>query len=247
MRRLLSTAGLLSLAALLASVGCTITTGNGATGTGNNFDDTPQSPNTQPSNPDCNECLFQGCSGSWAVCQSSGECMAIYQCAVQPSCAPDGQCVRGCFDAHPSGQAAYTSLYTCDQAFACGGCTSECTPTAQTCQGVTPAYGPSPTQTTDAGTPTETDSGTTPAPDASQPTNPPTSPTDCNGCTATKCANEKGACAAGSDCDAYSQCVSACTDASCVSGCESSHASGKTASDQLATCVASQCATECGF
>jgi len=243
MRRLIPTLSLFAFAALTGLVGssaCTVTTG-GPAGTGNGFDDTPQSPNTQPSNPSCNECLFQACSGSWTVCQGSSECMAIYQCAIQPNCASDGQCVRSCYDAHASGQNAYTALYTCDQAFACGGCSSECAPSQQSCSGVTPAYAPTPTA--DAGT-TVPDSGTTTVPDSGTTQ---TTPTDCNGCTDAKCATQKAGCAAGSDCDAYSQCVSACTDAACVTNCESSHQDGKNASDQLATCTTSQCATECGL
>src|SRR5436305_1234007 len=115
--RLFGTVALVGLAAA-AGAACTITTGPYQ---GGDLGASGGSGGGQTTTPACNECLFQACGGAWAVCQQSSECSAIYQCAVQPSCVGDGQCVRGCFDAHPGGQRAYTALYTCDEAYACGG------------------------------------------------------------------------------------------------------------------------------
>ena len=212
--------GLFGGMSLLATEGCTVTTGNGPIDFDSGRADSLAPP--PPGNAACNGCLFQQCGGQWAVCQQSDECMAIYQCAIKTGC--DGTCVRGCYDAHPTGQKGYTALYTCDGAGTACECSSQCNAT-RTC-----------TAPVDAGS-TETstaDSGTPPA-------------NDCSACTATNCADQKASCAQGTECDAYSQCLNACTDAACVTTCASSHASGKTASEDLGACTIQKCSTACGL
>jgi hypothetical protein len=207
----------------MGSQGCTITTGDGDAG-GFSFDSGPAADagvTPKAGNAACNSCLFQQCSGQWAVCQSSAECTAIYQCATKTGC--DSTCVTACFNAHPSGQNAYTALYTCDQVGACDpGCQSPCGTPASSC----------PTTTADAGT---VDTGTT------------SGPLDCTSCAETKCQTENGKCGVGSDCDKYSQCTAVCNDTACIDGCGTANEAGKTDSTALATCTTSQCKSECGL
>jgi hypothetical protein len=166
----------------------------------------------------CNECLFQQCSGQWAVCQQTAECLAIYQCATKPNC--DQNCVNACFAGHPAGQQEYTALYTCDQVGSCGTCKTQCNTQSSSC--------PTPDAGTDSGTP---DAG----------------PLSCTDCSAQKCAAEKTACGSGSDCDGYSQCLAVCQDIPCVEACGLAHADGKKASEALGTCTVNQCKSECGL
>ncbi|MDB4998892.1 MAG: hypothetical protein JWM74_6324 [Myxococcaceae bacterium] len=210
----------------MGSQGCTVTTGDSDAG-GFSFDSGPKPDSgvTPPTgNAACNSCLFQQCSGQWAVCQSSTECTAIYQCATKTGC--DQNCVTACFNAHPTGQNAYTALYTCDQVGACApGCQSPCGTPASSCPQVDPV---------DSGT--TTDSGTvTPG------------PVDCTGCAQTKCKTENDKCGVGSDCDQYSQCTTVCNDTPCIDACGEAHATGKTDSNALATCTTTSCKVECGL
>ncbi len=209
--------------AAMSAEGCTISSGNGDasdfsfdSGSSGNDGGT----GTQ-GNPACNSCLFQGCSGQWAVCQQSTECISIYQCATKAGC--DQNCVTQCFNDHPNGQKEYTALYTCDQSAACtSSCMSACNTPAASC----------PSGGQDGG------GGTV---DAAPPV------LTCSDCTTQKCATENSKCAPDSDCDKYSQCVNACADLNCISGCGTTYAQGKTDSEALATCTSSSCKTECGL
>lgn len=166
----------------------------------------------------CNECLFGQCSAQWAVCQQTPECFAIYQCATAPAC--NQACVDACFAGHPSGQPAYTALYTCDQAGSCGVCQGACSTPASAC--------------------TKPDAGTDSGP-------PDAGPLSCTDCSTQKCAPEKTACGAGSDCDGYSQCLAVCQDIPCVDACGLAHTAGKAASEALGTCTTTKCKDECGL
>ena len=204
---------------------CTVTVGEGSASNfdGGAFRDTGSTTVTPPSgSPVCNSCLFQGCSGQHAVCQSDSECIAIYQCATAPTCTTQA-CVNACFDAHPAGQNHYTALYTCDQRQACAACSTQCS--VASCAPVTPV--------------TPVDAGVE-RPDTS-------APLDCSGCTNLRCAKEQAACGPNSDCDVYSACVIACADAACTNQCATTHSVGKAASEALATCTGAQCKSECGF
>lgn len=222
------------------SQGCTFVTSDEPLD-GGTFDGNPSppigSPDGAPQTNACNECLFQGCTGQWAVCQQSGECRAIYQCATQPACANDQSCVDQCYAAHPQGQSAYYALALCNRDRACSSCSAECSPQSGVCA---PATQP------DAGTP---DTGTTVdagAPDTGTTTD--AGPVeDCAACTQSKCGTEKAACAPSTDCDAYSLCLAACTDATCVDKCDADHPQGKAASSALSTCMVNQCSTNCGL
>lgn len=123
---------------LAASQGCTVTVGPGSDidsgpcglfGCNDGGKDT--SPPVDSSAPNkCNQCLFGQCSGQWAVCQQSADCMSIYQCATAPMC--DQKCVNACFTASPAGQKPYLALASCDSAGQCGACKTDCnTPPSQ--------------------------------------------------------------------------------------------------------------------
>jgi len=191
----------------------------------------------------CDECLFQSCAGQWAVCQQSSECMAIYFCSTAASC--DQNCIDNCFAAHPTGQNAYYALASCDLATACGTCTSTCMPAAGTCAqpdgGTTPEASTGDDGGDDGGSVPEAstgdDGGT--AADASV--------ASCSDCTAATCASQKAACATGSDCDKYTQCLAMCTDVTCVSTCGTTFAAGQMASQALGTCVSNGCKSQCGL
>jgi hypothetical protein len=122
---------------LAASQGCTVTVGPGSdidSGPcgifGCNDGGADTSTEAAPPPNKCNECLFGQCSGQWAVCQQSTDCMAIYQCATAPNC--DQACVNKCFTSSPNGQKAYLSLANCDSAGQCGTCQTACnTPPGQ--------------------------------------------------------------------------------------------------------------------
>src|SRR4051794_8700219 len=90
--------GMLLGATTLATEACTITTSDkpldfGDSGIGNTGDTGTKGPDT--SSLSCNECLFQGCTNVWAVCQNDAECRAIYQCSTQPNAN-----VTACFCTH---------------------------------------------------------------------------------------------------------------------------------------------------
>jgi hypothetical protein len=210
--------GLGSVGAMGAQ-GCTVTTGDGP------YYGTDAAPGTDSAAPvnACNACLFQGCRGQFSVCANAPECIAIYQCAVAPSCVTSGACVQACYDAHPSGQPAYDALVDCDKIGQCSTCQATCGVSAASC--TTPAV--------DAGT----DDASTP--DAAPPVD------ACDSCVGTKCATQKQACGPASDCDLYTQCVLACADQACADTCGTNHAAGKTASTALGTCTTGSCATEC--
>jgi len=203
---------------------CTVSVGDGEPGSFD-FDagrtDTSAPPITTPPTTDAGNLACNSCLFQGCSGQHA-VCQGSAECLAIYQCATkagcDQACVNQCFDAHPTGQAEYTALYTCDQARTCSSaCAAACNATQ------------CPTPTPDAG---ET-------PDAA--------PLDCSGCTKLRCANEQGACAAGSDCDAFSSCVIACGDAACTEKCQTDHAIGKAASDALASCTGAQCKTECGF
>ena len=200
-----------------------------------------------PTGNACNECLFQQCSGNWAVCQNQTECFAIYTCAI--ACSGSQTCINACFCGHPDGQNAYVGLAACDSVYSCGSCNTQCTPAAASCTspgviardlcGATVDAGPTP----DAGTP----DASTEIPDAALPPTDAAVVLDCTGCISGKCSAEKNACAPQSECEAFTLCLAACSDAACISGCETAHPTGKTASQALDTCTTTNCKDACGL
>ncbi len=212
-----------------AAPGCTVALGPGTPSDGgcdpffqNCTDGAPVDAAKEAAPPvnQCNQCLFGQCSGQWAVCQSSqgaGGCMSIYQCATAPSC--NQACVDACYKAGTAaGQKAYLSLSSCDTAGLCGACQSTCKTPPASCQ------------VPDGGT----------APDASV-------VQDCTTCTTNKCSTQKAACAQGTDCNDYTQCLAVCKDVSCINACGLAHPQGKTDSKALGDCTTAQCAKECGL
>jgi hypothetical protein len=172
-----------------------------------------------PTDP-CNSCLYTQCVGAYSNCVTSSSCLGIYQCATAPACAADGgSCVQECFDAgDATGQALYLALGDCDQSAYCpnpgAACASVCNPAASTCA-------------EDAGT--AADAGT----DAAG--------SSCNDCQAALCSSQLSACAAGSQCAQYNQCVLGCGDTSCATACQSAYAAGYEAATQLGSCTLTSC------
>ena len=248
-------AGLLVAAATAA--GCTVTTSDEPLD-GGNFDGNIETPDSAGSDggtvpTGCNECLFQQCSGSWAVCQNDQECMAIYTCATTTANC-DQNCINSCFCAHPNGQNKYVALAACDSYYACNTCKTECPtlsqPQACTAPGVIQrdVCG---AQVVDAGVdsaPPE-DSGADSAPpvDAALPPTDAAQVQDCTTCTTNSCSSEKQACAPGSECEAYTLCLAACSDTACFDKCGTDHATGKAASQALENCTITNCKTACNL
>jgi hypothetical protein len=173
---------------------------------------------------DCNACLVQACEDQWSVCASSADCMAIYTCATKPSCVTDTACVTACYNASPQGQKAYDAISSCDQAAKPCGCASAC----GVASGVCPMQDAAPEASDDAA-----EGGG--------------NGVSCAACASQSCANENAACAPGTPCDAYGQCLASCTDSACIAQCISANADGRNASDKLGSCLSTNCAGACGL
>jgi hypothetical protein len=94
---------------------------------------------------------------------------------------------------------------------------------------------------------TGVDAATPPPEDGGSAATDATTVEDCATCTNGKCSSEKSACAQGSECDAYAQCLAACTDTACFDKCGTGHATGKAASQALETCTITNCKVACGL
>lgn len=151
-----------------------------------------------------------------------GACASNADCLTIYTCATktgcDQNCVNDCFNASPGGQNAYLALSGCDTAAECGVCQATCMTPSSTCA---PADGGMPD-------------------DAS-------AVMDCTTCTSTSCASEKSACAMGTMCYDYTQCLAVCKDAACIDACGLANMAGKTASEALGACVSMNCAMQCGL
>ncbi len=227
--------------------GCTVVVSDGPLDGGafTGFDATPG-----PSDNPCNACLFQQCSGSWAVCENSSECLAIYTCALR--CNGDVACIDGCFCAHPSAQNAYVALAACDSYYACGTCQTACKTPASSCTapgviardlcGAPPP--PVDSGAGDAGTSVDAappaDAGASVATDAA-------AVVTCGSCVDGRCSSEKQACAPRSECEGYMLCIGFCNDRQCIADCAAAHPTGQAASQALQTCTTTNCKDACGL
>jgi hypothetical protein len=233
----------------LAGSGCTVVT-NDEPLDGGFFDGNSSTPDETgaPTNA-CNECLFQQCAGSWAVCQNNQECLLIYACATKPGC--DQQCINDCFCSHGAGQNTYVALAACDSYYTCNTCSSQCAPPTSAC--ATPGViardicgTPPPPE--DSGTlDASASDASTPEQDAAPPPTDAATVQDCTGCTNSKCSDEKAACGPNSECDQYAQCLAGCQDVACFNDCGTAHATGKAASQALENCTLTNCKAECGL
>jgi hypothetical protein len=182
----------------------------------------PVDTGSTPPDP-CNSCLYGECVGAYSNCVTNSSCLGIYQCATSPACAADGgSCVQACFNAgDAAGQALYLALGDCDETAQCPNpgapCASVCNPSAETCA-------------EDAGTAGE-DAGS--GADAAG--------GSCNDCQAALCSADLNACAAGSQCAQYNQCVLGCSDTTCATACQSAYAAGYEAATQLGACTLTNC------
>jgi hypothetical protein len=226
----------------LAGSGCTIVTSD-APLDGGFFDGASNDDSATPPPNGCNECLFQQCAGSWSVCQNDPECLLIYACATKPGC--DQSCVNNCFCGHPTGQTTYVALAACDSYYTCNACSAQCAPPSASCatpgviaRDICGAPPPADAGSTDATTPPPQDAAALPPTDAA-------GVQDCTACTNSKCQGEKAACATGSECDLYAQCLAGCQDTACFNDCATAHESGKTASEALQSCTLNNCKSQC--
>lgn len=220
----------LGLSMTLMSQGCRLVVSDEPLD-GGDFDGNPtpiDRPEAGPVGTTCNECMFQQCTGQWAVCQQSADCRAIYQCATRPECAGNQACVDQCFTQFPAGQSAYLALGLCNRDSACSTCNAQCSPPVASCAVATP------------------DGGSDGAPDVVVPDAPPPVK-DCTTCTTDFCGPQKTACAPATPCDEYTLCLAACADEVCVQKCDSDHARGKADSDALGVCMLGQCKSVCGL
>jgi hypothetical protein len=224
--------------------GCTVTTTNGPAACGNlgaacctgstcssgltcGSDGTCGTPAAQT---DCNDCLVNICINQWSVCANDSDCLAIYQCATG-SGANVTTCI--CNGGHSSqAEDEYLSLSACDTQYECSSCQSNCASISPTC----PAPAVPNSATLCAGVDSGVDAPTLDA-----------TPTDCNTCVSASCATQAAACASGSDCDLYDQCLAGCSDATCSNACGTAHAPGQMAAQALASCTSTNCAAPCGL
>jgi len=226
--------------AMFSTQGCTVTTGDGTSDGGDDFDSgdfTWDGGDAGNNNyrASCDGCVFDWCRQQWAVCQQDSDCNSIYACSIgclRDNVANPGQCTQDCYDRYPAGKSNYRALAVCNQYYSCTqNCSSRCNRTSAYCSSLPPDV--------DAG------GGNVPYDAAPPPT--------CFDCTSSRCGNEKSRCSPGSDCEAYSQCTNSCADSTssdplqCVDDCGLAHPGGKSDSESLSNCTQSQCRTECGF
>jgi hypothetical protein len=234
--------------ASIASQGCTTTvsTGDGSgddTGNPTPGDDagTPATQEDSGSVPldSCNSCLYGQCSGVYSICANDTGCLAIYQCATAPACVSDAACVGACVSAQSaSAQALYGDLSTCDLDAECNGgtCATECNPSADYCTAAT-----SDDAGVDANPSVSDDAGASPD-DAGESVVDSAGPLTCAQCQASHCSAQETACADGTACGTYNQCVLGCSTAECVTICGTDNPSGVTAAQALGTCTTTNCA-----
>lgn len=226
----------IGLCAAMGTQGCTVTTGVPDDDGGFDFDTSTPDSGTDTATPDtstpvnaCNECLFGHCAGQYSVCVQNEDCRAIYACATAPGC--DSNCVQSCYDnGTAAGKQIYLAYATCDLAWSCADCSVACNTDPSAC---TPAQD-------DAGAPDTSVADTSTPVDASP-------PATCDQCIADNCSAQKSACPAGSDCDVYTACLGACTDATCAANCTTAHQSGAAAAAALANCSSTNCKTACNY
>jgi hypothetical protein len=223
--------------------------------------------------PTCNECLFQQCTGEWAVCQQNADCMALYTCTINS---------QPCTDTSPVGAQQLAVLMACDTAAACGACRSYCSATCGSDSGTPNAdAGADVAAVADAPVAdvaqeaAQADSGDEDAADedAAAPVDAAVPPPDaspladattvdanaadaasaatadvpaCVSCVDTTCTAQKAACAQNQPCDEFAQCAAGCSNAACVSTCGTTYPQGTMDEETLATCVLGGCTPQCG-
>jgi hypothetical protein len=234
----------LGMGAVVAAEGCTATacTGTGCNGVtvpidsdsggtapvvDNDAAQVPPDTGSTPTDP-CNSCLYGQCVGAYSNCVANASCLDIYQCATAPACAADGgSCTQDCYNAGTAtGQTAYVALASCDQAAQCPNPGATC---ASVCNPLTACTSVDGGAEDGGAAPTAEDSGT----DAAS--------LSCTACQAASCSSELAACAAGSACAAYNQCVLGCSDSACSTACASAYSAGQTAATALGTCTTTSC------
>ena len=235
----------LVMASGLGGVGCTeVRTDAGA-------DDGGVVENSEAGADTCGACVADQCAAAWALCLTDESCLAVRDCARSNDAA---SCACSAKDGGTGAGDRYRAFTMCSDARTCASdsasaCASDCAARCSSATTTTPApcdvpdasieidasvdagddAGPS-----DAG---ESDAGQQPAPSAD----------GCASCAGSKCDSAKKACAIGSECALFLECAFACADSACVAACGDSHATGKVAAVELATCAEAGCEAECGL
>jgi hypothetical protein len=246
----------LGVGAVLAGQGCTATasicTGstcqfdggyvpppNEDSGSGNGSDTGAPSEDASPGTDSastaidpCNACLYGQCVGQYSNCVSDTSCLTIYQCATSPACAQDGgNCVQDCYNAGTAvAKKLYLALGDCDQAAECmtvtpsAACAATCNASAATCT----VYDAGPSE--DSAVPDDAGAGADAA-----------APQSCNDCQAASCSMQLAACATGTACANYQQCLLGCATAACDTACATSNQAGASAASALGACTSMSC------
>lgn len=210
------TVGLASGAALgVAGVGCTVADDAAP-------EDAGVFEGKEASTPTCDACLASRCTAAMALCATDEGCLAVRACAETAGC--DATCRTSCAcsassaDGGVSAESLYRAYAACIDAHACGACGAHC---ASTCTSGAPEASPGPCElpadAKDAGE--ALDAGVVDAADAA------VSPVEaCAACAGERCGAATRACAAGSECAAFLECVHACSAGACVEDCGALHA-----------------------
>jgi hypothetical protein len=245
----------LSLGAVVAAQGCTVTACTGSEcSNGTSYDVDANVPDnndaggfvsddaaladTGSTAPDpCTSCLYGQCVGFYSNCVGNSSCLGIYQCATSPACAADGgNCVQDCFNAGTAtAQALYLALGECDQAAQCttitpgAACAATCNPAPASC--VAPVAPDDAGAGVDSAVPPSDDAGA--AADAGTVT--------CAACVQASCSTQVAACATGTQCATYNQCLGGCADTTCDTACTNAYPAGASAAAALGSCTQTSC------
>lgn len=240
-------------ALLIGGSGCTVLTNDALP------DDAGVFEGGEAGGDSCTACNANACVATWALCLTSGDCLAVRACASSPSADPTTcACNAAATDAgEPRAADTYRAFATCNDARLCTTCAASCTssckdhikPSAPSaCEGDGGELDAGVDGSADADAADLSDAGDADASDATTAPSAPTADT-CAGCADGKCGDAKRACAIGSECASFLACVFACsgTDTTCADSCATKFATGKAAALELATCTKASCASECGL
>ena len=171
---------------------------------------------SSPADP-CNACLYGECVAQYSDCVADPACLTIYECATAPPCAADGgTCIHACVAGEDAGaQALYLALTSCNDSAECSSASAPC---ASVCNTACPPVA---------------DSGAGATSDGAA--------ASCASCQGALCASELAACASGTECADYNECVLGCSGTACDSACKTGIAAGYAAASSLASCTSSHC------
>lgn len=225
------------MASVLGGAGCSDDVASTDATDGGSFEERDATTDT------CGACVADQCTAAWALCLTDDGCLEARACVSRGSNASACIC-RTTGDGGTSAEGLYRAFAACNDARTCAGCATDC---AIRCGAQAPTLPPPCDHVADASS-TDADggdAGEADAADAGEALEP--SADGCTSCAASRCDGAKNACPIGSECAAFLECAFACNDTDCAAACGVSHATGKVAAIELATCARSSCAAECGL